>query len=92
MIPIHDAFGSVIGFTARKFKQDTLGPKYVNTPETLLFKKSRVLFGLNYSRKRITKERRALVVEGQLDALSLINAGFDFVVAGQGTAFRRRPC
>lgn len=87
MIPILDAMGSVIGFTARAYKPDSFGPKYINTPETLLFKKSRVLFGLSYSRKRIAKEKKTLIVEGQIDALRLIHAGFDWTVAGQGTAF-----
>jgi DNA primase len=85
--PIRDAAGAVIGFSARKFKEETYGGKYVNTPETPLFKKSQVLFGLNYSRRRIAKERKALVVEGQIDALRLIDAGMDWAVAGQGTAF-----
>lgn len=85
--PIRDASGAVIGFSARKFKEETFGGKYINTPETAVFKKSRVLFGLNYSRKTIAKERRALIVEGQVDALRLIQAGFDYTVAGQGTAF-----
>lgn len=85
--PIRDATGAVIGFSARKFKEETFGGKYVNTPETALFKKSRVLFGLNYCRKRIAKDRKAIVVEGQIDALSLIQAGFNITVAGQGTAF-----
>lgn len=85
--PIRDATGAVIGFSARKYKEETFGGKYVNTPETSLFKKSRVLFGLNYSRRRIAKERKALVVEGQIDALRLIHAGFNITVAGQGTAF-----
>lgn len=86
-IPIRDAVGAVIGFSARKYKVDTFGGKYINTPETPLFKKSRVLFGLSYSRKTIAKERRALIVEGQIDALRLIDAGFAWTVAGQGTAF-----
>lgn len=86
-IPIRDATGAVIGFSARKFKTDTFGGKYINTPETPLFKKSKVLFGLSYSRKKITKDRKALIVEGQLDALRLIHSGFDWTVAGQGTAF-----
>lgn len=85
--PICDAFGAVIGFSARKFKESTFGGKYINTPETPLFKKSQVLFGLHHSRARMAKERRALIVEGQIDALRLIEAGFDFTVAGQGTAF-----
>lgn len=85
--PIRDATGHVIGFSARKFKEETFGGKYVNTPETILFKKSRVLFGLSYSRVRIAKEAQAIIVEGQIDALRLIHTGFDYTVAGQGTAF-----
>ncbi|HSX14268.1 MAG TPA: DNA primase [Chlamydiales bacterium] len=86
-IPIRDSVGNIIGFSARKFKPDTFGGKYVNSPETALFKKSKVLFGLSYSRKTIAKERRALIVEGQIDALRLIHSGFLWTVAGQGTAF-----
>lgn len=85
--PIRDSAGAVIGFSARKYKEETFGGKYVNTPETPLFKKSRVLFGLNYCRRRIAKERKAIIVEGQIDALRLIQTGFNITVAGQGTAF-----
>lgn len=85
--PIHHGTGYLIGFSARKYKEETFGGKYVNTPETSLFKKSRVLFGLNYCRKRIAKERKAIIVEGQIDALRLIQSGFNITVAGQGTAF-----
>lgn len=87
MFPIRDAAGSCIGFSGRKFKEETYGGKYINSPETPLFKKSHVLFGLSYSRKRIIKEKKAVIVEGQIDCLKLIAAGFDFAVAGQGTAF-----
>jgi DNA primase len=86
-IPIRDAAGAVIGFSARKYKNDTFGGKYINTSETTLFKKSKVLFGLSFSRKAIAKDRRALIVEGQIDALGLIYSGFNWTVAGQGTAF-----
>lgn len=85
--PIRDPSGAVIGFSARKYKEETYGGKYVNTPETPLFKKSRVLFGFNYCRRRIAKERKVIIVEGQIDALRLIHAGLNFTVAGQGTAF-----
>lgn len=85
--PICDAAGAVIGFSARKYKEATFGGKYINTTETALFKKSRILFGLHYSRRRIAKERKALIVEGQIDALRLIASGFNITVAGQGTAF-----
>jgi DNA primase len=86
-IPIRDPVGAIIGFSARKFKPETFGGKYINSPETVLFKKSKVLFGLSYCRKTIAKTRRALIVEGQIDALRLIYAGFNWTVAGQGTAF-----
>lgn len=87
MFPIRDPLGSVIGFSARKYKESTFGGKYINTKETPLFKKSRVLFGLSYSRQRIAKQGQAIIVEGQIDALQLIHHGFDYTVAGQGTAF-----
>lgn len=85
--PIRDGVGHVIGFSARKFKEETFGGKYINTSETPLFKKSQVLFGLSYSRKRIMKEKKAMIVEGQIDCLRLIQQGYDWTVAGQGTAF-----
>lgn len=86
-IPIRDGAGAVIGFSARKYKNETTGGKYINTPETPLFKKSRVLFGMKHSRRRIAKERKAIIVEGQVDALRLIQEGFNITVASQGTAF-----
>src|SRR3990167_8927441 len=86
-IPIRDAMGAVIGFSARKYKEETYGGKYINTQETPLFKKSKILFGLFFSRTQIAKERRALIVEGQIDALRLIHLGFSWTVGGQGTAF-----
>ncbi len=85
--PIHHPSGYVIGFSSRKFEEETFGGKYINSPETHLFKKSHTLFGLNYSRRKIAREKKVLIVEGQIDALRLIESGFDYVVAGQGTAF-----
>ena len=87
MFPIRDGMGNVIGFSGRKFKEETVGGKYINTSETPLFKKSQVLFGLSYCRKTITKEKKAVIVEGQIDCLRMIQEGFDYTVAGQGTAF-----
>lgn len=85
--PIFNAQGRPIGFSARKIREETFGGKYVNTAETPVFKKSRTLYGLNYCRRRIAKERQAIIVEGQVDCLRLIFEGLDFTVAGQGTAF-----
>lgn len=86
-IPIKDTHGNVLGFTARRFQEGDTGPKYINTKETPLFKKSQILFGLYESRKTIIKEKKALIVEGQIDAMRLIHEGFDYTLAGQGTAF-----
>lgn len=87
MIPIHDPMGQCIGFSARKLDPETFGGKYINTQETLLFKKSHVLFGLKFSRARIIKEKKAIICEGQIDAMRLIFEGYDYTVASQGTAF-----
>ncbi len=87
MIPILSRLGEPIGFTGRKISDQIYGPKYINTPETPLFKKSHVLFGLSYCRKEIASTKKALLVEGQIDALRLIHAGFAMTVAPQGTAF-----
>ena len=85
--PILDIQGAPIGFSARKIREEVFGGKYINTQETVIFKKSRLLFGLYQCRRRIAKEKQALIVEGQIDALRLIHAGFDFTVAALGTAF-----
>ncbi|MCY3974121.1 MAG: DNA primase [Simkaniaceae bacterium] len=87
MFPIHDPFRRLIGFSGRKVREEGFGPKYLNSPETILFKKARSLYGLGLSRRRIIREKRVLIVEGQIDALRLIREGFDFAVGGQGTAF-----
>ncbi|MFZ4099409.1 MAG: DNA primase [Chlamydiia bacterium] len=85
--PVRNPLGEVIGFSARKWREETHGGKYVNSPETVLFKKSHILFGLSYSRRRIARERQVILVEGQIDALSMIQAGLNITVATQGTAF-----
>lgn len=87
MFPILDSAGSTIGFSARKMSEATFGGKYINTSETPLFKKSKVLFGLAASRRRIIKQKQAIIVEGGLDALRMIYHGFDLTVAALGTAF-----
>lgn len=87
VFPVRDAMGRVIAFSARKISEEQPGGKYINTPKTPLFIKSRVLFGLNYSRRRIVREKKAILVEGQIDALALIHAGLDLAVASLGTAF-----
>jgi len=87
MFPLADARGRVIGFQARKLHDDDpLKGKYVNSPESELFKKSSVLYGLHLARPEIAKQDRAVVVEGNTDVIALRQAGFEPVVAAMGTA------
>lgn len=84
MIPIFDLRGNVIAFSGRKLNPEQPGGKYVNSPETMAYKKSRTLFALNFAKK--SAERRYLLCEGNLDAISMHQAGFPTAVAGCGTA------
>ena len=91
MFPLADARGRVIGFQARKLHEDDpLRGKYVNSPESDLFHKSHVLYGLHLARPAITKEDRAVVVEGNTDVIALRQSGLLPVVASMGTALTER--
>ncbi|WP_072802416.1 DNA primase [Rhodococcoides yunnanense] len=86
--PIRSQSGDVIGFGARKlFDDDTMPGKYINTPETMLYKKSQVLFGLDMARKEIAKSHQAVIVEGYTDVMAMHLAGVKTAVAACGTAF-----
>lgn len=86
--PIRASSGEVIGFGARKiFDDDTMPGKYVNTPETMLYKKSSVLFGLDLAKRDIAKGHQAVVVEGYTDVMAMHLAGVTTAVASCGTAF-----
>ncbi|WP_110039598.1 DNA primase [Nocardia neocaledoniensis] len=86
--PIRNLGGEVIGFGARKlYDDDTMPGKYVNTPETLLYKKSQVLFGLDHAKREISKGHQAVVVEGYTDVMAMHLAGVKTAVASCGTAF-----
>lgn len=85
IIPIADERGRVVGFGGRVLGDST--PKYLNTPETVLFNKRKLLFGLDRSHRAIQQEGRAIVVEGYMDAISVFDAGVHNVVASLGTAF-----
>ena len=89
MFPIRDQSGDIIGFGARKLLPDDQdkGPKYLNTPETPLYKKSKVLYGLDTARKPIAKTRRIVVVEGYTDVMACHLSGEETAVATCGTAF-----
>ncbi len=86
--PIRDAGRSVLGFGARKiFDDDRMPAKYLNTPETIVYKKSTVLYGLDLARANIAKKNQAVVVEGYTDVMACHLAGVDTAVASCGTAF-----
>jgi DNA primase len=85
--PIAEAGGEVIGFGARRLNDDPNSPKYLNTPETPLYKKSSVLYGLDLARREIAKQERAVVVEGYTDVMACHLAGEGTAIATCGTAF-----
>jgi DNA primase len=85
--PIRDRKGDIIGFGARRLREDDNGPKYLNTPETALYKKSQVLYGLDLARHEMAKQLKAVVVEGYTDVMACHLAGEPTAVATCGTAF-----
>jgi DNA primase len=87
MFPIHNDVGEVIAFSGRILDQEAEAAKYVNSPETPLFRKGRVLFGLHKTKRGLIEADCAIVCEGQLDLITLFEAGIANVVAPQGTAF-----
>lgn len=87
MFPICDEQGRVIAFSGRTLNPEEKTGKYVNSPETPIFVKSRVFYGLDKSRRAIQEARQAVVCEGQLDLIACYMAGVRHVVAPQGTAF-----
>ncbi|MFI9610699.1 DNA primase [Streptomyces sp. NPDC052023] len=87
MWPIRDIGGDVVGFGARKLYEADNGPKYLNTPETAIYKKSQVLYGIDLAKKEIAKTSRAVVVEGYTDVMACHLAGVTTAIATCGTAF-----
>jgi len=85
--PIRDLSGDIIGFGARKLFDDDDGPKYLNTPETPIYKKSQVLYGIDKAKREIAKQGRAVVVEGYTDVMACHLAGVPTAVATCGTSF-----
>jgi DNA primase len=85
--PIRDLTGDVIGFGARKLFEDDDGPKYLNTPETPIYKKSHVLYGIDRAKREIARQGRAVIVEGYTDVMACHLAGVPTAVATCGTAF-----
>jgi DNA primase len=90
MFPIHNDFGEVVAFSGRILDPKAKGGKYVNSPETALFSKGNLLFGLHQSKRSIANAHQAIVLEGQLDLITTFEAGIQNVVAPQGTALTAR--
>jgi len=86
MVPLADPQGRVIGFTARILEEDPRAPKYINTPQTALYDKSRQVFGLHLAKEAIRKDKFAVLVEGNLDVIASHQAGVKQTVAVAGTA------
>jgi DNA primase len=85
--PIRDVTGQTIGFGARRLGDDDRGPKYLNTPDTEVYHKSRVLYGLDLAKRDIAKKRQVVIVEGYTDVMACHLAGISTAVATCGTAF-----
>ena len=85
--PIKDLSGEVVGFGARRIMPDDEGPKYLNTPETPVYHKSQVLYGVDKARKQIARSQQVVVVEGYTDVMACHIAGVETAVATCGTAF-----
>lgn len=86
MFPIHNLTGRIIGFGGRTLKTDKKIPKYVNSPESEIYHKSNVLYGLNFAKKAIAAEDNCYLVEGYADVLSVHQAGVENVVSSSGTS------
>jgi DNA primase len=87
MFPICNDIGEVIGFSGRVLNGDAQAAKYVNSPETPLFRKGKILFGLHKTKRDLIETKSAIICEGQLDLITVFEAGIRNVVAPQGTAF-----
>lgn len=87
MFPIRNDYGEVIAFSGRVLDPEAKTAKYVNSPETPLFTKGRVLYGLDKSKRALIESKTAIVCEGQLDLISAFESGVENVIAPQGTAF-----
>ncbi|MBI3494535.1 DNA primase [Candidatus Saccharibacteria bacterium] len=90
MLPLQDASGRIVGFTGRLIANDPKAPKYLNTPQTLLYDKSRHVYGLHLAKEAIRKQDKAVIVEGNLDVVSSHQAGVYNVVATAGTAMTQQ--
>ena len=86
MFPIFNDYDKIVGFGGRKLYEDDPGGKYINSPETKVYSKSRILYGLNFAKEKIRYYDSVILVEGYMDLIALHKSGFENVVASSGTA------
>lgn len=86
MFPIHNDYGDIIAFSGRQLREDPNTGKYINSPETQLFKKSKIFFALDKARRNMTKDKYALLCEGQIDVIACHESGIGSAIATLGTA------
>lgn len=86
MFPIFNDYDKIVGFGGRKLYEDDLGGKYINSPESKVYSKSRILYGLNFAKEKIRYYDFVILVEGYMDLIALHKSGFENVVASSGTA------
>ena len=86
MFPIHNDYGDIIAFSGRQLRNDPNTGKYINSPETQLFKKSKVFFALDKARRHMTRDKYALLCEGQIDVIACQESGIGSAIATLGTA------
>lgn len=86
MFPIHNLSGKVVAFAGRTLSKDRKQPKYINSPETEIYVKSKILYGIFFAKKEIRQKNECILVEGYTDVISLFQAGIENVVASSGTA------
>jgi len=87
MFPIYNDYGDIVAFSGRQLVEDPNSGKYINSPETIIFNKSKIFFGLDKARRHMSKAKCALLCEGQIDAISCVEHGIEYAIAPLGTAF-----
>ncbi len=92
MFPIFDNQGNVIGFSGRQIEKSDYGPKYLNSPETIVYKKKNTLYGLYQAKEAIRKQKFVILVEGNVDILSSSRVGVENIVCPLGTALTEEQC
>lgn len=90
MFPIADLYGNIVGFTARELEKDSKQAKYINSPQTEVYDKSSILFGLDMAKSKIKQKDFVIIVEGQMDLITAVEFGTENIIASSGTALTEK--